>query len=120
MIEKDLDQITEADLQELIDNKVPEGKKIEYEKELFGGRDKDKREFLADITSFSNASGGYLIYGMDEDKGIASELIGLDIDDPDIEINRMENMIKLGVEPRIPNIHIKFVNFSDFKVCNSN
>jgi hypothetical protein len=115
MLEKDLDQITESDLQELIDNNIPEGKKIDYKKELSRGRDKDKKEFLADVTSFSNTSGGYLIYGMDEDNGIASELVGLDIDDPDFEINKMENMIKLGVAPRIPSVHIKSVNLSNSK-----
>jgi len=61
MFEKDLDKISEKELQELI-NKVTEGKKIEYKLMLPLNHDKDKQEFLADVTSFANASGGYILY----------------------------------------------------------
>ena len=58
MIAKNIDQITEEDLQALIDNSVLEGKTIEYKQSLPSNSDSDKKEFLADISSFANASGG--------------------------------------------------------------
>ncbi|MCD6594362.1 ATP-binding protein, partial [bacterium] len=68
MIAKNIDQISEEDLQALIDNSVLEGKTIEYKQSLPGNSDSDKKEFLADISSFANASGGDLIYGILEDR----------------------------------------------------
>lgn len=108
---KDLDSIDETDLQDLIDDKIAEGKRIEYKEILPGNSDSEKKEFLADVSSFANALGGFLIYGIseDSDKGIPEELIGLDIINPDDEINRLENIIKYGFEPRIPMINIKAV-----------
>jgi len=68
MIPTDIDQITEEDLQALIDNSVIEGKTIEYKQSLPSNSDSDKKEFLADVSSFANASGGDLIYGIIEDE----------------------------------------------------
>ncbi|GAJ18756.1 unnamed protein product, partial [marine sediment metagenome] len=68
MIAKNVNEITKDDLQALIDNSVLEGKTIEYKQSLPGNSDSDKKEFLADICSFSNTSGGDLIYGITEDR----------------------------------------------------
>lgn len=66
MIPKDIKQIIQSDIQELIDNSVPEGKTIEYKRELPKKSDKAKKEFLADVSSFANSSGGDLILGIEE------------------------------------------------------
>lgn len=70
MIEKNIDRITEEDLQALIDNAVSERKTIEYKRSLSINRDSERKEFLADVSSFANASGGDLIYGITEAGGI--------------------------------------------------
>lgn len=62
-LNRPLDSVEESDLQELIDNQVPEGKTIEYKEALPGNSDGDKKEFLADVSSFANAAGGDLIFG---------------------------------------------------------
>jgi len=108
MIGKNLEQITEEDLQALKDNSVPEGKTIEYKQSLPSNSDSDKKEFLADVSSFANASGGDLIYGIIEEKktGIPKSLEGLNIENVDQEILRLDNIIRAGIEPRIPSISI--------------
>ena len=58
--------IDEAALQRLIDNGVQEGRNIDYKRDAVGNADAEKREFLKDISSFSNAAGGYLVIGMEE------------------------------------------------------
>ncbi len=63
MIEK------EEDLQALVDNSVLECKTIEYKQALPSNSESGKKEFLADVSSFANASGGDLIYGVSESKG---------------------------------------------------
>lgn len=46
MITKDLKDVTELDLQNLIENKVLEGKTLEYKQELILFKDAEKKEFL--------------------------------------------------------------------------
>ena len=60
-LEKPLEDITEKDLNELIENQVIEKKHLEYKRLLPSGRESDKKEFLADIISFANTSGGDII-----------------------------------------------------------
>jgi hypothetical protein len=104
---KPLDLVNEADLQALVDNKVREIKAIEYKRDLPGNSDSDKREFLYDVSSFANASGGDLIFGMTETDGVAAEVSGLDLGNIDQDILRLENMIRDGIEPRIPGLTIR-------------
>jgi hypothetical protein len=62
-LSKPLEAIEESDLQALVDNQVSEHKTIEYKEALLGNADGDKKEFLADVSSFANESGGdYRVY----------------------------------------------------------
>jgi hypothetical protein len=117
MLVKDIEKITEADLQTLIDNSVLEHKRLEYKRSL--PSDSDKREFLADVSSFANASGGDIIYGIIEDRetGIPKALEGVVIENVDQEISRLENMIRDGIEPRIIGIDIKDIPLSNSKIA---
>ena len=119
MIPKNIDQITEEDLQALVDNSVSEGKTIEYKQELPSNSDSDKKEFLADVSSFANASGGDLIFGIIADKktGTPKSLEGLSIDNVDQEISRLENMIRDGIEPRILSVSIQPITLKNSKVA---
>ena len=58
MLTKSIDQITEIDLKSLIDNSVIERKTLDYKAALPGNSESDKKEFLADISSFANSIGG--------------------------------------------------------------
>lgn len=110
---KPLDSIIGADLQVLVDNKVREVKTVEYKQALPGNSDSDKREFLYDVSSFANASGGDLIYGMKEADGLAVEVSGLPLSNVDGEILRLEGIIRTGIEPRIPGLAIHPVPLQD-------
>ena len=101
--------IDENSLLSLMDNRVSEGKTIEYKERLPGNSDGDKKEFLADISSFANSAGGDLFIGIKEDAGIPKAITGLQIEDIDIEIGRLENVIRDGIEPRIWEITIRAI-----------
>jgi hypothetical protein len=101
------DDISEADLADLIHAGVPEGLAIEYKRDPYGNSDADKREALKDITSFANSVGGYLIIGMEETDGIPVQLTGLPGIDPDTLINRLESLVRDGVEPRMVGIRMR-------------
>lgn len=115
MITRDLEQITEETLIELRNNKVLEGKTIDYKQKLPSNLDRAKKEFLADVSSFANASGGELIIGVSEDKGLITSIDGLEVEDTDHEISRLENIIRDGIEPRIPSYKIQPVELNNSK-----
>lgn len=100
----ELQSIDSRDLEALVSAAVPEGRDLDYKRELPGGGDSDKREFLGDICSLANAGGGDLIFGVDESGGVASMVRGVELADPDAEILRLENIILSGVEPRLPSV----------------
>jgi len=103
-----LENLTEQHLQGLVTGFVPEGRRIEYKRELPGNNDEAKRELLADVTSFANAAGGDLLYGVEEDGGPARGLPGVS-GDADAEILRLEAIIRTGVDPRIPGVHLRAI-----------
>lgn len=109
---KPLSEVNEDDLLALIENAVQESKTLDFKRELPGNADEHKREYLADISAFSNASGGFIVFGMDEKKGEAFELVGLDIEDSDKEILRLNSIAESSIEPRIPSLNFKSVTLS--------
>jgi hypothetical protein len=111
---KTLEEINESDLQALIDDQVSEGKTIDYKRDAVGRTDADKKEFLADVSSFANASGGHLIIGMDEEKGLPTKLLGLEVADIDVEKGRLDKIILSGLQPRmVPSHQIQVVKLKE-------
>ena len=111
-LHKQLELIKESDLEDLILNQTSEGKKIEYKKTIFGNKDSDKKEFLADVSSFANTMGGDIIYGLEEVDGIPKTITGLKETNVDALKLRIESIIQNGVRPRIPNIKVHDVKCS--------
>lgn len=110
--DKPLASISEADLQYLLVNKIHESKDIEYKRSLPGNADSDKKEFLADVTSFANTKGGHLIYGIEETGGVPTAIPGLTVPDLDAAIQRLESLIRDGFQPRLTGVQIKAIPLS--------
>lgn len=116
MIVKNIDMVSHEDIQALITNQVAESRTLEYKEQLPGNSNDEKKEFLADISAFANASGGDVIYGIsehrDNDKkttGLPEKIKGLQVN-LDSEIRRLESMVQDGIDPRIPGIRIVCVS----------
>jgi len=107
-LNKALESVTENDLQELL-GKVPEEKTIEYKLALPGNSESQRKEFLADVSSFANAAGGDLIYGIRAAAGVPTEVCGLQEIDLDAKKLELENVIRDGIRPRIPGVGIRGV-----------
>ncbi len=114
MIQKKLLDIKKEDIQQLIDNQVFEGKTLEYKAILPTNGDEGKKEFLADVSSFANTDGGDIIFGILEDKKEIRKDFGIEIENTDIEIQRLENIIRDGISPRI-DIDIQVISINDKK-----
>ncbi len=112
---KPLHEVTKADLQELVLNKVRERKTIEYKRSLPGMRYDDKKEFLADASSFANTHGGHLLYGIQAENGIAEELIGIEDTEIDAATARLESMLRDGVRPGLTGVQVHPVRLESGK-----
>ena len=71
---KSLTNISDDEIEEIVRKHVSEHQHLEFKVTVNLSDDKNKREVLRDITSFANASGGYLIIGVrDDGKGRAQK-----------------------------------------------
>ena len=114
---KSMDEINEQDLQELVEQKFAEWKTVEYKEKLSVSSEADRKKFLSQVTSFANAAGGHLIYGMRATDGVPEEVTGMEIENPDGEILRLEEMSRSGIRPRIPGLLIRAVKAKTDKVA---
>ena len=106
---KPLEQITKADIDALINEKRAESKTLEYKMKLSDQTEDAKKEFLADISSFANASGGDAIYGIESDKDANGKNNGqpkavAPIISPNSDATKLllESSIRDGIAPRLP------------------
>lgn len=106
MIAKYLADITATDIQNLVDNAVPESTTLEFKRDLPAKPDDAKKEFLADVSALANTSGGDLLFGIDEVNGCASAVVGVEAQDLDGEILRLGQILSSGLEPRIRYSHV--------------
>lgn len=111
---KRLSEITEQNLQRLIDDEVQERDIIEYKSTMYGKLDEDKREMLRDITSMANHRGGYVIIGIEEDKqGIPVKLVGIESGN---HVERITDSCLDNVDKRIIGLEVEDVTLSNGKV----
>lgn len=72
---KAIDDIKDSDLQDLVNNKIPEDQTLEYKRQMYAPN--DNLEILRDISSFANAFGGDVVIGIEEKGGVAQKVIGI-------------------------------------------
>jgi predicted HTH transcriptional regulator len=120
MLSMGFDDITPDDIVRLVTDKVSERKTLEYKKTLNVGNTDDKAEFLADVSSFANASGGDILFGITDEKGedgnatgIPGEIVGLTISNAGTECNRIEQLIQTGLQPRLPVVFVKALDIPE-------
>ena len=99
---KPVDQLTEQDLQLLVDVQAQEGARLEYKREI-DLTDKGKREAAKDVAAMANSQGGCIIYGIDEHReqskgaGIPARLCPLQDESAPA---RLEQVLLTTIAPR--------------------
>lgn len=106
----DFDKIDKNDIDALVTKAVPESRLLDYKAALPGGTDADKKEFAADVTSFANAGGGTIVFGVAEQGGVAVDACGLEIKDADKEVLRLQDLMMTGIDPRIAGVQVRWVS----------
>jgi hypothetical protein len=103
-----LDKITADDLRRLIDTGAAESLHADYKAATYGATPEQRREFLADISSFANSAGGDLIIGVTEQNGIPNGFRPF-TDHPEPELRRLDDMARGGLQPTITNLRMRAV-----------
>jgi predicted HTH transcriptional regulator len=116
MIEKSFDDIDASDVEALVRDKHSERRTLEYKAALPSTSERDRHEFPADVSSFANASGGDIVYGIadrrDEEgraTGIPEKVVGLTGVNLGQAIGRLDQMCQSSISPRISGVQVKLV-----------
>jgi len=113
LLGKRIEDIEEADLQALVASQIPESRLVDYKQDRIGNSDKERNEFLADVTSFANTNGGELLLGIGESNGLPQLINGIDASNADQEILRLEQIIRTGTRPVLSGVHIRSISLSN-------
>lgn len=97
---------TEVHIHALVERAVAEGREIDFKRELPGRTDKDRRKLAADLTSFANAAGGWLVFGIEESDGIAAKVTPVADPSSDETVQWLDQVAQALVSPRIPGLAI--------------
>lgn len=101
----------EADVLDLIRNKVPEGLDLDYKESRALSREK-RGEICKDVSAFANSAGGTLVYGVAEDPK-THEPCAIDGCDPAVISKEwIEQVINSGIQRRIDGIRINPISLS--------
>lgn len=77
---------------------------------------KKQNEFRHDICSFANGEGGYLIFGIKEENGIPDRIMGICIDDSNIDRFELDRRNELSsILPLVPMVTFKFIHLKSEK-----
>jgi hypothetical protein len=97
--------ITVDMLRSLIESRIAEGQTIEFKRLIDITDANSKKKLSAEIASFANASGGDIVFGIDEREGKASKLIALRGFDPDKIELQLRQILNSNIEPPVPGLH---------------
>jgi hypothetical protein len=106
---KRLEEVIAADLEALVDQRLAEWKTVEYKQFLSVDSESARKKFLSQVSSFANAAGGHLIYGIRATDGVPEELCGQECENTDGLALRLEDILRTGIRPRIPSVLIRAV-----------
>jgi hypothetical protein len=107
MLTQRLEDLKLADIEGLKD--TPESRFIDFKSAPVGSADKDRREFVADVTAFANAAGGDIVFGVATKDGVASDVPGITLADPDKEKLRLSDLIRTATEPRLTSFSMEWL-----------
>lgn len=114
IFDKDIDNLTKDDLEDLIGEE--ENHYLEFKEQLNIKTDEAKLEFLKDVSSFANSSGGYIILGIKESNGVADEIVGIEFNE-DRDTQTLESVLHRpsSLRPRLCAFKIKPIDIGNNK-----
>jgi Putative DNA-binding domain len=107
----DLSKVTEQVLADLVG--IAENETLEFKRDTYGIDDKARRELCKDVSALANTLGGDIVLGIDEVDGVASAIVGLNCADINGEIQRLQNIISMAIEPVVLGVRFHSIPLSN-------
>lgn len=110
------------DIVNIVENKLPEGQKLEFKKYFFeDGKfnrllDKNKNALVKEITAFANADGGTIVIGIEEDENhnpLTLSDVGVNKENFETWEQSFRQFISAKIKPVIYGLTSKLVNYDD-------
>ncbi|MFI6341414.1 helix-turn-helix domain-containing protein [Streptomyces sp. NPDC050535] len=96
-----LDSVDYRSIADLIDNvDAAKAEDLDYKREHYGNGDEAREELAKDVAAFANHTGGLLVLGMAENKGVPSKVFDVDLDDRHLRHSRQ--VIANNTAPPVP------------------
>jgi len=111
-IRKPVDQITQSDLEGLIASEVVEDQTTEYKRDLNITGEQARREFFRDVSSFANAIGGDIVFGIHAADGKPEGLSPLNDLDVDATPLQLRDLCLAHIDPPIRGLTFRVIPFS--------
>ena len=112
---KPLKEVTLADVELLVSQKVKESKIVDYKLLLKLDDDKSQINMLKDFVAFANAQGGCLIYGVKEIDSVPTEIVGYRVKDFDLLTMKIQSLANTKIEPPIYNLSFRKIPYAGNK-----
>ena len=106
---KTIEKLTEADLLQMVEIGRSEDQYLDFKRELYGNSEGETKELLKDVAGLANASGGMLLLGVAETDSAASGVCGVSLENPQKQIESMEQKITSGLEPILSGVRLKAI-----------
>lgn len=111
-----LEEITEIDIQRLIDNGVREGRTLDFKSAQTFTRDgrltpDEKAKLAEDVCAFANAFGGDLVIGLEPfekaegDSAVAKAIVPVQVTNLDAMLLDLVNSLRDALEPQLATLH---------------
>lgn len=88
-------------LESLLANQTPEGRTLDYKRDLTLDTGEQKKELARDVSSLANAEGGFLVFGVDEDAGLPTQVVGVPSTDFDALWLKMQQILDDHIQPKV-------------------
>ncbi|MFB8089611.1 helix-turn-helix domain-containing protein [Streptomyces sp. NPDC055992] len=97
-------RLDEVDYQSIVDlvgvPEAAESEDLDYKQAHYGHDERGREELAKDVTAFANHTGGLLIIGMAETKGVPSKAFDVDLDDA--RLRHIRQVVLSNTAPPVP------------------
>jgi Putative DNA-binding domain len=109
--DRQLRDIAEADIRQLVNSGLEEHLQVEYKSALYTPNDNGNKEFLLDVCMFANAGGGILLIGIDERRDANGQptgmpdpnaVLGVDLFNPEQLLQAYDARVIANIQERLP------------------
>ena len=101
LLGRQLDDVDYNSIADLVGNaEAAESEDLDYKQAHYSADDKGREELAKDVASFANHTGGLLLLGMAEDKGVPSKVFDVDLDDR--HLRHIRQVIANNTAPPVP------------------